>query len=410
MIYYVSLISNKIKSYEFIFLILFVILFFNDNLHENYLYWIFPFAILLNYRKALYYSILVLFLIIELDLRKNSQLLLFNFPNYFQFFDELKFEDLRLNQTNLFQYILNIFIFYLSLFVIFEKRLLQTINFNEFTFQKLWRILKNSFNFNKKFFPVKKFRFTKFYFLPLFLFVFFIIQASTLLNIYKSQNIFDQNSIIMPKNLKIFNTHGNNLKFTTNFQKNKNKDYEIIYISGYFSSLEINNVKINSSFNILHFIYDKFTWQDQHRFPFKKIQISEFLKDGNNEITIYSNIPHSLESFGLIFFLLEDQKLIKYTENFDWKIYFNNEKTNFHYEKLKKNNYIKENSKLLENYENFLTRTKILKYDKKENLINLDPRVFIILFFIFLSIICLIFKFLITKFKFKISKDFKHLK
>ena len=79
-------------------------------------------------------------------------------------------------------------------------------------------------------------------------------------------------------------------------------------------------------------------------------------------------------------------------------------------EKLKKNNYIKENSKLLENYENFLTRTKILKYDKKENLINLDPRVFIILFFIFLSIICLILKFLITKFKFKISKDFKHLK
>ena len=187
-----------------------------------------------------------------------------------------------------------------------------------------------------KFFPVKKFRFTKFYFLPLFLFVFFIIQASTLLNIYKSQNIFDQNSIIMPKNLKIFNTHGNNLEFTTNFQKNKNKDYEIIYISGYFSSLEINNVKINSSFNILHFIYDKFTWQDQHRFPFKKIQISEFLKDGNNEITIYSNIPHSLESFWINIFLLEDQKLIKYTENFDWKIYFNNEKTNFHYEKLKR--------------------------------------------------------------------------
>ena len=31
----------------------------------------------------------------------------------------------------------------------------------------------------------------------------------------------------------------------------------------------------------------------------------------------------------------------------------------------------------------FLTRTKIIKYDKKENLINLDPRVFIILFLFF---------------------------
>ena len=83
---------------------------FNDNLHENYLYWIFPFAILLNYKKALYYSILVLFLIIELDLRKNSQLLLFNFQTIFNL-SELKFENLRLNQINLFQNILNIFIF-----------------------------------------------------------------------------------------------------------------------------------------------------------------------------------------------------------------------------------------------------------------------------------------------------------
>ena len=75
--------------------------------------------------------------------------------------------------------------------------------------------------------------------------------------------------------------------------------------------------------------------------------------------------------------------MIKYTEIFDWKIYFNNEKLNFHYEKLKKSNYIKENSKLLENYGNFLSHTKILKYDKKENLMDLDPKIFFILFLFF---------------------------
>ena len=401
-IYYSCLISNKIKSYEFIYLILLVVLLLNDNLHENYLYWIVPFAILLNYKKTLYYSIFALFLIIELDLRKNSQLLLFNFPNYFSFLSELDFENLRLRETNLYQYIINTLIFYLSLLFLFEKRIVKKINLNKFSFVKLLKILRNSFQLNEKLFPINKFKFTKLYFFPLCLFIFYIVQNSVLVDVFKIQNDIEKDSIIIPKNLKIFNTHGNNLKFTTNFQTIKNKDYEIIYISGYFSSLEINNKKVDSSFNILHYIYDKFTWQDNNQFPFKKVKLSEFLKDGYNEITIYSNIPHSLESFGLIFILIEDQKVIKNTVNFDWKVYLNKEKINYNFEKLKINNYIKQNSKLLENYEKFFLDTKILKFNIKENLLVLDPRILFILIFVLISIICLIFQSVISKFKFKV--------
>ena len=89
--------------------------------------------------------------------------------------------------------------------------------------------------------------------------------------------------------------------------------------------------------------------------------------------------------------------MIKSTENFDWQIYLNKEKTNYYFERIKENNYIKKNFELMENYTNFSSNINILKFNKKDSFWNLDPRVFLILVFIFISIFCLIFQSLIFK-------------
>ena len=128
-IYYFCLVSNKIKSYEFIYLVLLAVLLLNDNLHENYLYWILPFAILINYKKAFFFILFILFLIVELDMRKMNQLMLFNFPHYLHFFSELKFENLRSYNISFIPNLINILIFYSSLVIIFEKKILKKFNF-----------------------------------------------------------------------------------------------------------------------------------------------------------------------------------------------------------------------------------------------------------------------------------------
>ena len=400
LIYYFCLISNKIKSYEFIYLILLAVLLLNDNLHTNYLYWILPFAMLLNYKKSLYFSILIIFVILNLETKENYQLLLFNFPNYFNFLSEVSYDNSSLAEINKYEHIIKILFFYLSLLFLFEKKTIMKINLNQISFEKLGKIFKDSFNFNEKLFPLKKFKLTKLYFFPLCLFIFYITQASFLVDIFKPQNDFDKNNVVIPNNLTIYDTHGNNLKFTTNFQSTKDKDYEIIYITGYYSSLQVNNKKVNSGFNILHFIHDKFPWEkDNNKFVFKKIKINEFLKDGHNNIMINSNIPHSYKSFGLIFFLLEDQKLIKSTEKLDWQVYLNKEKTNYYFEKIKENNYIKENFKLKKNYTSLSLNTKILKFNKIDKFWNLDPRVFLTLVLIFISVFCFVIQSLICKSK-----------
>ena len=269
-IYYFCLVSNKIKSYEFIYLVFLAVLLLNDNLHENYLYWILPFAILINYKKAFYFSLFILFLIVELDMRKMNQLMLFNFPHYLHFFSELKFENLRSYNISFIPNLINILIFYSSLVIIFEKKILKKFNFGHSIKKKINLVLVNTFNFKEKFKLPKKNNLLKLYILPVFLIFFFIVQGKHLINVFKNTNTLEFENIQTPKNLQIFNTHGNNLRLSTNFKIQNNKNYEIIYISGYYSSVEINNKKAHSDFNIIHHFHDNFFWKDRNSFKLKK--------------------------------------------------------------------------------------------------------------------------------------------
>ena len=86
---YIKLInSNRIKSYEFIFIIFYMTIIFNDNLHANYLYWLIPFGYILNYKKITIFSLIVCLLVLENDTKSNSQILIFNYLNNFDFFQE----------------------------------------------------------------------------------------------------------------------------------------------------------------------------------------------------------------------------------------------------------------------------------------------------------------------------------
>ena len=308
---------------------------------------------------------------------------------YCKIFSELKFENLRSYNISFIPNLINILIFYSSLVIIFEKKILKKFNFGHSIKKKINLVLVNTFNFKEKFNLPKKNNLLKLYILPVFLIFFFIVQGKHLINVFKNTNTLEFENIQTPKNLQIFNTHGNNLRLSTNFKIQNNKNYEIIYISGYYSSVEINNKKAHSDFNIIHHFHDNFFWKDRNRFQIKKIKINNFLLNGNNTLTIKTNIPHSMESFGFIFFLFEDEKLINSTEDLNWKVKFNGEIINYFFENNSENNYLMKKQNLLAELEKF-PNYKILKFKLGKSSLNIDPRIFFISILIVIIILNLI--------------------
>ena len=74
------------------------------------------------------------------------------------------------------------------------------------------------------------------------------------------------------------NSHGFKIKFSSNFSIDRNKDYEIIYLTGYFSTLKINNKLVQSGYNIVH--KNLHDWKNYNQLLKEKISINEFLEVG----------------------------------------------------------------------------------------------------------------------------------
>ena len=91
----------------------------------------------------------------------------------------------------------------------------------------------------------------------------------------------------------------------------------------------------------------------------------EFLKSGLNNVIIFSNKPHSYESFGLLFNMYKNGILENQVSDFKWKIKKNNTDIYYNVKDLNKNQIFKLNEKKFEQYTNKFKFSKVLEY--KEN-------------------------------------------
>ena len=81
--------------------------------------------------------------------------------------------------------------------------------------------------------------------------IFYLSQTNNLNIIYSKEKSFT-GALKLPETITKMNSHGFKIKFSSNFSIDRNKDYEIIYLTGYFSSLKINNKLVHSGYNIVH--------------------------------------------------------------------------------------------------------------------------------------------------------------
>lgn len=400
-IYLISLHSKKIKSYEFIFSIFFIVLLFNDNLHSNYLYWIFPFAFLINYKRALLAGILLSIVCLSSTLIYYQNFNMFSFLNAFDFLkSDITDIDPPINSNT--KLIFDIVIYYTSLIILFDKKIFRKIQLNNQNYiLKIKKIFLQSLNFNRfrnneiKFFHQKS---QYNLYLIIMLIPCFLLFSELRNTIIKNNKNTSQFSI--PPSITFHETHGNKIQFITDLKIENEKDLDLIFVTGYFSTVYINKEKVYSSRNILNYIYNV-PYHYRHKekiYPVRKININNILIKGNNEIKIVSTIPHPIkEKFGLILFLLHQESIFKSTDDLIWKVNVNNKNVNYKLENNIKNNYYSGRyEKLLDNYLSISPKMKILNYETQLSNKGITP--FNFMFFIFIII------FLINIIYFKIAK------
>ena len=219
------------------------------------------------------------------------------------------------------------------------------------------------------------------------------LQFVDLLNITKNKNK-DYESLNIPKNLFYVFSHGDNYKLETNIFIKKIEDYQIIYNTGYVSKLIINNQLVINKFDILHSINDPFYHnKNKEFFEIKKINIKDFLKSGLNNVIIFSNKPHSYESFGLLFNMYKNGILKNQVSDFKWKIKKNNTDIFYNVKDLNKNQIFKLNEKKFEQYTNKFKFSKVLEYKENGEQDLLKSNYFLLLIFsvlIFINILLLV--------------------
>ena len=401
-IYLISLHSKKIKSYEFIFSIFFVVLLFNDNLHSNYLYWIFPFAFLINYKKALLAGILLSIVCLTSTLIYYENYNMLSFLNVFGFLKSDITDIDPPNNSNT-KIIFDILIYYTSLTILFDKKIFEKIQPNNWNYILIIKkIFLRSFNVNRVRINEIKFFYKKtqynLYLIIMFIpcFLLFGELKNTIIKNNKNTSQFS-----LPPSINFHETHGNKIQFTTNLKIDNEKNLDLIFVTGYFSTVYINSEKVLSSRNILNHIYNvPYHYRNKEKiYPVRKININNQLIKGNNEIKIISTIPHPIkEKFGLILFLLDQGSIFKSTEDLIWRVNVNNKNVNYKIEKNIKNNYYYSRyEKLLDNYLSISPKMKILNYETLLNNKVITP--FNFMFFIFIII------FLINIIYYKIAKN-----
>jgi hypothetical protein len=390
--------SSKVKSYEFIFLIFLITIFFNDNLHANYLYWIIPFGVIINYKKTLIFSIVMCAIVLESETRHSFQILIFNYLNIFDFFQDVNQLETRVYTP--IQIFLKITLFYTALLVFFEKKLLKKI------FKPNFKILNNVKQIIPIFFIFGKLKinldrkiiFNK-YSLILAPIIFIIFFNHNFLTNIISKSDYDFNNLAEPVSIKKFYSHGNNIEYKTNIQiSDTSKNHEIIFLTGYYSSIYINEKKVLSERNIIHFIEDRYKHENfLERYPLKKININKYIKLGKNEITILSNNPHSIKKFGLIFNLFIDKQINKKLIDFKWAVKINKIVTDFKVTNFDDNTYVKKYTMIFENYKEM----QILKLKNNSSLRLLNPHTFLIYIFVLISLFNLFILFKLSNFRVK---------
>ena len=399
-IYFISLNSQRIKSYEFIYLIFFIVYLFNDNIHINYLYWIFPFAILINVKKTLISGILLIIACLSAERFYNANYLMLNFLNIFDFIQSEQIIDDSLSKSSKILFI-DIIIYYIGIIVLFNKEVFKKIKLTNFNFQANFKkIFFESFKFKKILINdfsilLKKNNYNICFYLMIILSIF---QFSELKEVISSdKKIFGQLSY--PQSINLFKTHGHNIEFKTNFNLEEKRDLDLNLTTGYFSKIYINNKKIFSSRNILNYIWDAqphYEITEEKIYPFRKINITNKLKQGNNEIKIVANIPHSLkEKFGLIFLLLYQNKIFKNTNDFVWNVSVNKNPVSYNFDQNIKDNYhYKNHKKLMDNFLHVtpdISDIKVLNYQFLESKKGITPIKLIFLIFLIISLINLIY-------------------
>jgi hypothetical protein len=376
---YIKLInSNKIKSYEFIFIIFYLTIIFNDNLHANYLYWIIPFGYILNYKRITIFSFIVALLVLESETRSDTQALIFNYLSNFNFFEEgNQFEDRIYSASH---YFLKIFLFYGSLLILFEKKLLKVIFFSKLRISKqIKEIFFKLIDFNKfKLTFNRKLIFSK-YNLMLWPFVILILYNHGFLTSIVSKSQYEFKNLDEPISITKFHSHGNNVEYKSYIQVDSlQKKYEIIVMTGYYSTIFINDQKFISGRNILHFIEDRYKHEKKLKnYPLRKFNINKFIKLGKNEIKILSNNPHSIKKFGLIFYLMENNEISKQNTQLNWNAKINKKHSELKIVNLNENIYYKKFKIIFEKYENVDGDIKILKLADSLNDKLINPYAFL---------------------------------
>ena len=382
---YIKLInSKKIKSYEFIFTIFLVTILFNDNLHANYLYWILPFGFIINWRKTLFFSVIICFLVLESETRNTNQLLIFNFLESFSFIQEGNQFENRIYALP--QVLINVILFYTAVAVLFEKKILKEIVETKLNIKK---ILIEFFKFKKvKIISINIYKYS----LVLIIFIFVIsLNFKSLSNIVleNSQNFENLNE---PPAIKNFNSHGTNYEYKSSFNlKNISDIYEIIALSGYQSSIEINGIEVWSGKSILQFTDHRYKHLLKlKQYPLERIKINKYLLSGNNEIKIFSNKPHSIKNFGLAFLLLKNDIKFKTTNDLIWITKKNNDKISYKLQQIKENKYFIEYPNLFDSILEIDKNIKILKLRNVSKNVLVDPKIFLVYIFMVIILINLL--------------------
>ena len=264
--------------------------------------------------------------------------------------------------------------------ILFEKKLLKEIFFSKLKISKqIKEIFLKLIDFKKfKLTLNRKLIFSK-YNLTLWPFVILILYNHSFLTSIVSKSQYDLNNLDEPISITKFHSHGNNVEYKSHIQIDSlQKNYEIIVMTGYYSTIFINGQKIFSGRNILHFIENRYKHERKlENYPLRKFNINKFIKLGMNEIKILSNTPHSIKKFGLIFYLMENNEISKQNAQLNWNAKINKKHSELKIVNLNENIYYKKFPTIFEKYDNVDENIKILKIADSLNYKLIDPYAFL---------------------------------
>jgi hypothetical protein len=324
-----------------------------------------------------------------------------NYLNIFDFIESQPIDEIN-NKSSKILFI-HIIIYYTGLIILFNKEVFKKIKLTNLNLRK---IFFESFIFKKIFINdfliiLKKNNYNIYLYLTVILSIFQFSELKE--TISSNKTIFSKLSY--PQSINIIETHGHKIEFKTNFNLEEIKELDLNLTTEYFSKIYINNKEIFSSRNILNYIYDAqphYEITERERevgekiYPFKTIDITDKLIQGNNEVKIIANIPHSLnEKFGLIFLLIHQNKIFKNTDDFVWSVTVNKNPVSYVFdENIINNFYYKKHNKLMNNFLQIapdVSDIKILNYKFSKSKKNITPLGLMILIFLIIFLINIIY-------------------